>query len=570
MQTPSLCRIDSFVAKHSPSTGSSQLSPVSKSLVQLSLATPSSRGPFAAFSSVGFLSPYHEADLLQAPMIDTPESVAKFETPWHVVNKYCRTFNLCDDPPEDERVIGPTTCALDDLDLVLCHQDFPHPVEMSTNVGTPNVELSAVSDFLVAIERMNMRFAGGGKNLTIERGQYEWTNRTIDFLFIDCELDQYNLEAKKGSNFSTPPSIIFTKNPSVGNCENIEELKRDILIETAIGDDRQTIFGIDDLPVLSQKTGVSVADIVSYIKYIKSRGRTEVKLSLLLQLMQNTKADECISVDCIGAPPMASPTRSKWQTYTLDTTPAPSKPCAKRTGSKSRPSTDGGASSTTKVPFRKTKHAPSPTSLWYCVSSYQVAMTPKSRSSIRYNTSCNRSAKRSTSEKRHWSSQTSVAAEIAAARDPCTTKRPRQNLSISSLSAPNGTATPLSDLSFVTKKGYSVDASFLGRVVTFFETPSVAKYLSFPSPSILLPAATDLDSTTEEIWECFEQYCASLFCFNSIKEESDDGDRDNILRDIEAREAPSCPVNKQLFLDDEQESVSDKKFVPKIMAFQFV
>jgi hypothetical protein len=586
-----LRRNNTFVAEYTASSGSSRFSSISKSVFRMTSATPSSRDPSAVCSFQDCLSPLREADLLQAPMIDTPEPLAKFETPLNVTTNDWLAFNKsCDSPPEaSERTWGTTTTrALDYLDLMICHQDFPRLVEISTKARAANVEMSVVSDVAVAIERMNTRFAGSGKNLTIERGQYHCTDRSMDFRFM--KLNQH-LETQQTSSIRSPP---YTKNPSIRNWEIFKETKRDTLMKATFGDNKKTIR-IDDLQLLSEQTGVAVADIVSYVK---SRGRKEVKLSLLPKLMQKTKETvymEGPPVDCNRFLPLASSTPNKFQPTSAwlsrhlvamaeKSTPVPKscEPRSKTTGSKSRNAKSGGISPTIKVCFGKAYRAPSRSPHWHRTLSTALAKTHKSRSPTRYNAIRYLLEEPSTkvSEKRRWSSQATAVTDRAVVLDPSTTKKPRRDIPTFSLNIRNGNATPLSDLSLRSSMSHSVDTSFLQRVGAFSETPLGDKSFPYSSPSIFSQGA--MDSAT---WESFDQCYSSLFCLNGIKEEHDNCDRIKVREPgykdtlIEEAEVRSCPagettdeiiINKRLFSDNDEDLLSDTEHVSKTMAFQFV
>jgi hypothetical protein len=413
----------------------------------------------------------------------------------------------------------------------------------------------------------------------------------MDLLFM--KLNQH-LETQQTSNTRSPPSPLYTKNPSIRNWENLEETKRDTLMKATFGDHKKTIR-IDDLKLLSEQSGVAVADIVSYVK---SRGRKEVKLSLLPKLMQKAKETVCMdgaSVDCNRFRTSASPTPSKFQPTSAwlsrhlvamaeESTPAPKacKPRSKTTGSKSQHAKSGGLCSTLKVCLRKADQAPSRSPHWHRTSSTALAKTLKSRSPTRYNAIRYLLEEESTtaSEKRRWSSRATAVTDRAVVLDPSTTKKPRRNIPTFSLSIPDGNATPLSDLSLRSRMSYSVDACFLHRVGTFAETPLVDKSFPNSSPSIFSQGA--MDSAT---WEPFDQCYTSLFCLNSIKEEHDNcdcikvrekGSKDTLIEETEMRSCPAGEttdeiiVNKRLFSDDDEDLLSDTEYVSKIMAFQFV
>lgn len=561
MQTP-LQNTKSAPVDYQSGVSSRYLS-VRKVLTQTKSRLSSPRGTSAIFASKHRFS---ESSLLQAPLIGTPDMVSsnlsKSGTSFVVKLEDWLTLNLENTPSNGKEHPTISSREVDDLDLMLCHEDFPQLVDLSARVGEKGNSIPAVARISEALNRLKLQPACG-KNLIIERGNYPSTDHQMECHFIDLGQELDDIKTCKAD---LPSS-------SVGDWNNIPVDKRDVLLKATVDVNEHDTVRISDMVRLSEDIGVPVADIVSFMK---SRGREEVKLSVLQQVAKEQTVKECMdsfSIGTIDRSPSASSSRYRQHhpsarrsprlSAMTGYTPIPlsTQRRPKSTASRGRPPKHSVNRSHLKVRVQEPGQTPPHPRIWYPkeTSNQQYEGSPSpmraSASSSFIKALLKRSAKRPAltpvPKNRSCVRVGSVATDGVIDLTPRTTKKPRRNVPMSSLKVSLERNTPMSDISFRSPASGRMDVSFLGGLDTFSESPFASSSLSVASQSIHTPGANTL-----RLRSIKEETAADDDCHRKHEyHRQSNGQSNNKAVSVQQKTDSACDPNevsltKKLFLEE--------------------
>lgn len=548
------------------------MGPISESLKRTNITTPS-----VEFASTSSLSPCPKSALLRAPLIDTPgyvtSTLAKSgASPFIAKEDRSGLKSYYPSSREVESPI-PIFSTVDEIDLMICHQDFPLLVELCTKVGGTTA-IPATSKISSAFDRLMGRSIGG-KNVTIERGQYPWADYQMDTNFDRLEQELHTKNAPYASNRA---SSISSKKLSLSGLSTIAEEKKGFLNKALAQEDPAKSMGMNDLVQLSVDTGISISDIINYIK---SRGRKEVKRSVLQKVEGQRETVTSWTSPTVGS--ISRPqhyghhhsARRSPRHLSMNevTTPPPTSSSSrfKKSGSRGRPPKYSPAQANTgfKSPGRRGRppKTPMPATIKTtggCKSSGRPPKTSAIRRSLLkvrfqepefsptriWRTPIGDS---STSKKRRCSSKSSIATDGAIGWSTSTSKKSRRYNPVSSFKMSLRSNTPMSDLSAGSLMDTSTDSSFLGGLDNFSTSPIVGQCVPVASPRFRSQWAVDTSKLTEE--SCDSMYASVIIPLKGIQEEAEsysDAKHPQLEKTtpLDTENSTKDGLNKQLFMDD--------------------
>jgi hypothetical protein len=271
------------------------------SLKQIHIASPvmmiSEHHPML-FAKKNRLSPFDERRLLQGPIIDTPESLKASFLKMYVPTpsaydpvatdsvaspqqardgslmreplSICRDSVVADEPHQQQIEPPEATGGVGWVDLMLCHQDFPHLVALSSQVASTDPTYKIPPEIEVALERLKWRLSG--KNLTIHRGLYPWVDLKID-VYIDLMRQALKSDDTRSTIGPSSKSV-----PGFGNWRKVEKQKYNQVMASTFKAGNETKLDTRSIIQTSDETRVPVADVVACLK---SRRRKSIKPSAL-------------------------------------------------------------------------------------------------------------------------------------------------------------------------------------------------------------------------------------------------------------------------------------------------